>query len=192
MVLADFCVDSTGNLQQVVGARGKVGEMAAYYRGCNGTDPFAGEVGDAGRALGWLRGNLSELLGPAGACEGDSSVGRAEQSVGLTQLRLDELPALLNCTRISAQYNGLFDQALCTDLFTGLFVTAFSFLGTSAALFGLACVASVTYQFFGTLWTVGAGRGLARVQAADGDAEQGEMDDLVVGEKGGDDRRRSK
>lgn len=172
MVLSDFCAAPYSLLADVVVSNGSVHDLVAYYGSCNGTDPFAADLSLAQSAVQALAGNVSAAVAANGSCPSEPHLLQSQSFIADMGGQIAAMNASLACHSLSGQLHGLVDEGVCSSLFEGLFIVAVTFLGTSALLFALVCVVSVLYQFFGSLWTMGAGGN--RV----GDEELPEDDDV--------------
>lgn len=176
MVLSDFCQDPYTLLVDQVASNGTVHDLLAYYSSCNGTDPFAADLALAQTAANALASNVSAALASNGSCSGDVHLLQSQTYIADMQSQVSGIGASLACPSLTQQLHSLVDDGLCNSLFEGLFITAVTFLGTSALLFALVCVVSVLYQFFGSLWMMGAGRNrVGDEEVADEDEDDDEI-----------------
>lgn len=132
-------------------------DLVSYYSGCNGTDPFAADLNLAQDAVAALAVNISAAVAANGSCPAEPHLLQSQPFITDMGSQVAAMRASLACSSLSGQLHSLVDDGLCSSLFEGLFIVAVTFLGTSALLFALVCVVSVLYQFFGSLWTMGAG-----------------------------------
>ena len=157
MVLSDFCAAPYSLLADVIVSNGTVHDLVAYYSACNGTDPFAADLSLAETAVQALASNVSAAVAANGSCPSEPHLLQSQPLIADMGSQVAAMRASLACASLSGQLHSLVDDGLCSSLFEGLFIVAVTFLGTSATLFALICVVSVLYQFFGSLWTMGAG-----------------------------------
>lgn len=153
MVMSDFCFDPYNTVLSLLGTSGGTpSEAAVYYTNCTGTSPFSASFTSAQTAIGYLNGNITTATAPGGICPNETNLILSQSVLTDMSSQLGAFNTALNCSSLSYQYHNFIDNGICDSLFSALFVTAVTFLCTSAFLFALVCVISVTYQFFGSLW----------------------------------------
>jgi hypothetical protein len=184
MVLSDFCEAPYDLVLSVALTNGTAHDIAAYYTHCNGTNPFASQVDLAHTACTSLASNVTALMASTGACPSEPALVSSSPLVSEMLVQVSYINDSLACPGLSQQYHGIVDDGLCGSLFEALFITAVTFLGTSAFLFALVCVVSVVYQFFGSLWRMGVrDNRVGDVEGGGKDDEDGEQEDFLLQDK---------
>jgi hypothetical protein len=153
---ADLCMAPSYNVIKALPSSGSLRNMTMYFSSCEGVSPLSANVDTGISSLQQLNDTLATLM-QSHVCP--TNVEAAAMQT--TTLRIiDHLEVLrdntLACPRFQDLWFGVLNEALCTDLYTGIFYIWGSQLVTSFCLFVLLLIATYTHHYFDKKSAVGA------------------------------------
>lgn len=160
-VLADICMDPTEKLGNLVPS---LSRTFTYMGTCEGESPYGPSITAASDALGLMvdaTGTLRNLCnkwnGQGSYASYDftgeySSWTKAMDDSAEIQVSIAKLNTDINCPAMNNVYDIFVQQALCTNLFRGIYRFWLIEFVVSGNLFFLMIMASVICMYFGTAW----------------------------------------
>jgi hypothetical protein len=110
-------------------------DVTYYYTTCMGINPFQSDLTNAQDTVNTLQNGIKELM----------TIGKCSSALNQLTLSLDEtykmdatlnqIELSLNCSTIQSYYENVFNDDICKDLFTGIYITWLSFYSSCALLF---------------------------------------------------------
>mmetsp|Transcript_20195 Transcript_20195/g.20295 ORF Transcript_20195/g.20295 Transcript_20195/m.20295 type:complete len:662 (-) Transcript_20195:73-2058(-) len=145
VLLANFCMDPHAHIVSVA-PNTVEGNVTTHYVTCKGENELVTLV-DAMRT----QAESIDSAISSSSCGSDSGLVSIQATVQTVLTSLTSIDNDISCSPIQAQWNSLVEDALCTDIYNGLFILWISQIVCSFLLFIAIFLASMSYQFYETV-----------------------------------------
>jgi hypothetical protein len=132
MLSADFCMDPSDNLLQMLDYNSTTYQSTSYYLTCSGYNPLHQYISEADGHLSDLDDYLSGLS--SSSCAGNTYLIDARARIYRSQYLLSSIEQLLDCSTISGYYDSIIETGYCRDIFQGTYLFWLAFYVAGAAL----------------------------------------------------------
>ena len=132
MLSADFCMDPSDNLLQMLDYNSTTYQSTSYYLTCSGYNPLHQYITEADGHLSDLDDYLSGLS--SSSCAGNTYLIDARARIYRSQYLLSSIEQLLDCSTISGYYDSIIETGFCADIFQGTYLFWLAFYVAGAAL----------------------------------------------------------
>lgn len=149
-VLGDFCMDPTGNVLSLLPS-GTLHDTVQYYSTCTGTNTFSDPINQATQNANHIINQIksspayNQNNNPACMSNLNSALNATSDVVVHVNNVLQEVSS---CMLLAPVWDGIVNQSLCGNLFSGFYIIWNSQFVTAGGLFFSCCVAAVLYQYF--------------------------------------------
>ena len=110
-------------------------DVTYYYTTCMGINPFQSDLTNAQDTVNTLQNGIKKLM-TIDICS--TALNQLTLSLDETykmDTTLNQIESSLNCSTIQSYYEDVFNDDICKDLFTGIYITWLSFYSSFALLF---------------------------------------------------------
>ena len=154
MLVADFCMEPSGNALGLVEDR--YYDMAAFYSTCHGTNPLIQPLASAALSLEAMNRTITALYADDAACEGNVYLKDCSRSISYAYSNLTAVEDSAQCQPVASSWDDLFNEAVCDNGYTGVYITWISQGVTTAAVFAAVVAAGLLVPYCSSKWTTGA------------------------------------
>jgi hypothetical protein len=132
MLSADFCMDPSDNLLQMLDYNSTTYNSTSYYLTCSGYNPLQYYVSEANYYLDKLNQSVTTLLNTS--CKNNSYLVQAVDNIGESKSLSVSMQGLLDCSTIRGHYDSIIETGFCADIFQGTYLFWLAFYVAGAAL----------------------------------------------------------
>jgi len=132
MLSADFCMDPSDNLLQMLDYNSTTYQSTSYYLTCSGYNPLQNYVSEANYYLNKLNQSVTTLLDTY--CQNNSYLVQVVDNIGESKSLLESMQDLLDCSTIRGYYDSIIETGYCADIFQGTYLFWLAFYVAGAAL----------------------------------------------------------
>ena len=132
MLSADFCMDPSDNVLQMLEYNSTTYQSTSFYLTCSGYNPLHQYITEADGHLTDLNNYLSGLL--SSSCSGNTYLTDARSRIYRSQHLLSSIDQLLDCSTIRGYYDSIIETGYCRDIFQGTYLFWLAFYVAGAAL----------------------------------------------------------
>jgi len=132
MLSADFCMDPTNNILQMLESNSTTYQSTSYYLTCSGYNPLQYYISQANFYLDILNQSVTDLL--QSYCKDNSYLKQVLVNISKSKSLLVSMQGLLNCSTIRDYYDSTIETGYCRDIFEGTYMFWLAFYVAGAAL----------------------------------------------------------
>jgi len=132
MLSADFCMDPSDNLLQMLDYNSTTYQSTSYYLTCSGYNPLQYYISKANYYLDLLDQSVTTLLYTY--CQNNSYLQQVLTDIDDSKSLLVSMEGLLDCSTIRGYYDSIIETGYCVDIFQGTYLFWLAFYVAGAAL----------------------------------------------------------
>jgi len=132
MLSADFCMDPSDNLLQMLDYNSTTYQSTSYYLTCSGYNPLQYYISKANYYLNLLDQSVTTLLYTY--CQNNSYLQQVLTDIDDSKSLLVSMEGLLDCSTIRGYYDSIIETGYCVDIFQGTYLFWLAFYVAGAAL----------------------------------------------------------
>lgn len=150
-IYGDFCMNPSQNMMDFMGP-GSGYDLLEYFSACQGTDPFASNVQNSQNGLNTFSNTISDNFATVCATNNNPSATDAATAITGMNSGIAGISAATTCASLNPVYDTFMNQAMCTNMFDGLWKIWLCGCICSVSLFFLMAFGSVLWAYFGVAW----------------------------------------
>ena len=132
MLSADFCMDPSDNVLQMLDYNSTTYQSTSYYLTCSGYNPLQYYISQANHYLDVLNQSVITLLQTY--CKNNSYLEQVLTNITKSKELLVSMQGLLDCSTIRGYYDSIIETGYCRDIFQGTYLFWLAFYVAGAAL----------------------------------------------------------
>jgi hypothetical protein len=148
MGMGDFCMDPTTNIINAIDTTASTTETFTYYATCTGVDPLAAPLADAYDAMDVMTQYINLATSSNGVCPSNEYLLSMKNDILIINNTLDDITYLSTCQPIQDEWDNIFEDSACGDVYDGLYTIWIGLYFTILFLFLLCISTSILYQYF--------------------------------------------
>jgi hypothetical protein len=132
MLSADFCMDPSDNVLQMLDYNSTTYQSTSFYLTCSGYNPLQYYISQANYYLDVLNQSVTTLLQTY--CKNNTYLQQVLTNITKSKSLLVSMQGLLDCSTIRGYYDSIIETGYCRDIFQGTYLFWLAFYVAGAAL----------------------------------------------------------